>query len=117
MTGCFEEDLTGDLRGAEEIFVPVELDEEPRTGNGHTAEEIRETRKDWKVRRERAYRDGRARVTETVERWRKTFDGGKGGKYFRVGQLRREHHWQGEKKTLCEKAKKARPKHMMDLAR
>ena len=117
MTGCFEEDLTGDLRGAEEMFVPVELDEEPKMGNGLTAEENRKRRRDWKVRRERAYRDGRARVKETVERWRKTFDGGKGGKYFRVGQLRREDRWQGEKKMLCEKAIKARPKHMEDLAR
>ena len=100
MTGCFGEDLTGDLRGVEEMFVPVGEDE-ARGGE------------EGKVRREREWRVARGRVRETVEGWRKLFDGGKGGAYFRVGRLVREEGWEerlGPVRELCEKARKGRVK-------
>lgn len=103
VTGCFEEDLTGDLRGVEQMFVP--LDEE--RGGG----EVKESRRDRKIRREKEVREAKRKVWEAVDGWRKMFEGGKGGKYFRVGTLvGREEGWGEEIPRLCEKAEKARPK-------
>ena len=71
-------------------------------------EEVRkEQRRNMKLRRERERREARKRVWEAVEGWRKVFDGGKGGKYFRVGWVVGAE-W-GERRELCEKARKARP--------
>lgn len=103
VTGCFDTDLTGDLRGVERMFMPVDEDEEEK-------EESRERRRARKVRREREAREARRRVGEAVEGWRKMFDGGKGGKYFRVGKVVREEGWGEQVPPLCEKAEKARPK-------
>ncbi len=66
-----------------------------------------------KLRRERELRLARKQVEQTVEGWRKMFDGGKGGKYFKRGEVDRGEGsgWQGwgEVRELCEKAKKGRP--------
>ncbi|MCJ1226857.1 hypothetical protein MMC12_003512 [Toensbergia leucococca] len=101
VTGCFEEDLTPDLRGVEEMFVPVGPDEV----EGESGAER-------KIRRERERRVARGKVKETVGGWERMFDGGKGGKYFWVGRVRREVGWEGrlERRELCEKARKGRPK-------
>ena len=109
MTGCFKEDLNGDLRGVEEMFVPLELEEQPQTRNMPEGR-ARTARGRWKVDREKAYRKGREKVKEMVEQWRQTFDGGKQGKYFWVGTVRREEGWEGPRKLLCEKAAMSRPK-------
>ena len=107
MTGCFDEDLNGDLRGVEEMFMSADLFEE---GEGFTKEERRE----WKLRREREGRLARKKVEETVRGWERMFDGGKEGKYFRVGRVERGRGsgWEGwgEVKVLCEKARKGRPR-------
>ena len=65
-----------------------------------------------KIRRERERRVARGKVKETVGGWERMFDGGKGGKYFWVGRVRREVGWEGklERRELCEKARKGRPK-------
>ena len=107
MTGCFEEDLNGDLRGVEEMFMSAYLEGE----EGFTT---KEERREWKLRREREGRLARKKVEETVRGWERMFDGGKGGRYFRVGRVERGEGsgWEGwgEVKMLCEKARKGRPK-------
>lgn len=94
VTGCFEEDLVGDLRGVEEMFLEV---------GGVEGEEGRES--EWRVARQM--------VVDTVEGWERLFDGGKGGAYFRVGKVVREEGWEerlGPVRELCEKARRGRVK-------
>lgn len=112
VTGCFEEDLTGDLRGVERMFMPVDDDEEGEGGGGEGYKEDggRERRRARKLRREKEVREAKRKVWEAVDGWRKMFDGGKGGKYFRVGKVvGREEGWGEEIPRLCNKAEKARP--------
>ena len=104
VTGCFEEDLVGDLRGVEEMFLPVG-EEAGGIGGMASAEE--------EERREREWRVARQAVLDTVKGWEKLFDGGKGGAYFRVGRVVREEGWEerlGPVRELCEKARKGRVK-------
>ena len=112
VTGCFAEDLTADLRGVEEMYVPLDMDEMPEMGEGIGEEVRRKVRREWKLRREKVWREGREKVKTTVAGWRKTFDGGKGGKYWRVGRVVREEGWEGKqgRRELCQKAKEGRPK-------
>lgn len=87
------------------MFIPVDDEDDVARG------ESREQRRARKVRREREVREARRKVWEAVEGWRKMFDGGKGGKYFRVGYLvNRDEGWGEEVPPLCAKAEKARPK-------
>ncbi|KAL9069178.1 MAG: hypothetical protein Q9161_005701 [Pseudevernia consocians] len=106
VTGCFDTDLNGDLRGVEEMFMTVEEE----AGGELTREERRER----KLRRERAKRTARKKVEEAVRGWERMFDGGKDGKYFRVGKVDRGlgSGWEGwgEVKELCQKAREERPR-------
>ena len=111
VTGCFEEDLVGDLRGVERMFLPVgeegEEEEEERGGEEGSGDE------EGKRRREMEWRVARERVAVTVRGWEKLFDGGKGGAYFRAGKVVREEGWEerlGPVRELCEKAKRGRVK-------
>jgi len=113
VTGCFEEDLTGDLRGVEEMFVPVHEDDEGEGGAGRVKEETREEKRERKVRREREWRVATGQVRDAVRGWESMFDGGKGGKYFWVGRVKREEEWEereGPVRELCQKAREQRPK-------
>ncbi|MCJ1355820.1 MAG: hypothetical protein MMC33_005812 [Icmadophila ericetorum] len=103
ITGCFQEDLTWDLRGVEEIYVPLDLDMEPQDKEG---------RKGWKMLREREFRRGRETVRGVVRGWEETFSGRKnGGKYYKVGRVvGRDIEALEPKRELCEQARKARPK-------
>ena len=106
MTGCFDTDLNGDLRGLEEMFMPVEEKAE--------GDLTREEKRERKLEREREKRVARRKVEETVRGWERMFDGGKDGKYFRVGKVNREpgSGWEGwgEVKELCQKAREGRPR-------
>lgn len=107
VTGCFDQDLTGDLRGVERMFIPVD-DDRDEEGAG---DDNREKRRARKLRRERDTREAKRKVWEAVDGWRKMFEEGKGGKYFRVGEVvGREEGWGDEIPRLCDKAEKARPK-------
>ena len=97
MTGCFMEDRTGDLRGAEEVYLPVE-DEEEVIGNSER-----------KIRAERERRLARKKVREEVEKWERFYGGST--KYFRVGSVvGSEREASGPVPTLCVAAQKGRPK-------
>lgn len=113
MTGCFEEDLTPDLRGVEEMFVPVDEDESAGgEGGKEERKETREEKRERKLRQERERRVARKKVRDAVRGWESMFDGGKDGKYFWVGRVKREEGWEeklGPVRKLCEKAKEGRP--------
>lgn len=110
MTGCFDTDLNGDLRGVEEMFMPFEEE-----GGGVPTKEERRKRK---LQREREKRVARKKVEETVRGWERMFEGGKDGKYFRVGKVNRGpgSGWEGwgEVKQLCQKAREGRPRRTAD---
>ena len=108
ITGCFDEDLTPDLRGVELAFVPREA-----TGGeveGGTGKE--KVSAEEKTRREREWRAARKRVVDTVEGWATMFRGEGGKDYFRVGEVVREEGWLEKLpvRELCGRAQKTRPK-------
>ncbi|KAJ5167474.1 uncharacterized protein N7482_006255 [Penicillium canariense] len=99
VTGCFEEDLTPDLIGAEEMFMPVEDVEEAGITNAQK-----------KLRLEREIRSARTAVGKTVSRWEGFFRNHK--KYFQVGKVLDDGVVDPEKgkRVLCEGAQKQRQK-------
>ena len=108
VTGCFEEDLTPDLRGVEMMYIPVDNDmpveEEAREKEVPKAE--------LKVRRQQDAREARKRVKAVIEGWSKVFAGETGKEYLEVGKVKREEGWLEKmpKRQLCEKASMERPK-------
>jgi hypothetical protein len=101
ITGCFAEDSTPDLRGAEWTYVPNDV---PSFEEKATAEQ--------KVYREKELRKARKKVTDTIEGWASMFRGEGGKDYFEVGHVLREDGWLEKLpiKPLCERAEKGRPK-------
>lgn len=96
VTGCFREDLTGDMRGVEEMFLPVE--------DGDAFEEVKEEE------REREVAEAKEKVDKAVAGWKAFYDGS--DKYFAVGRIVREDDGDemGPVRPLCEAARKQRPK-------
>ncbi|KAJ6160376.1 hypothetical protein N7470_003772 [Penicillium chermesinum] len=102
VTGCFKEDLTPDLVGVEQMFLPIEDVE---------GENLSSAQK--KVRREREMRLARAQVDGAVARWENFFRNH--GKYFQVGRIVDYESYKKDdpqvgKRVLCESAEKQRPK-------
>lgn len=104
VTGCFADDLTDDLSGVEEMFIPVdEPGELERLSSGER-----------KIRREQDLRNARKRVEKQVAHWVGFFGNHK--KYFEVGRVVKERKGSDEaereegKRVLCEAARKQRPK-------
>ncbi|KAK5945501.1 hypothetical protein PMZ80_002706 [Knufia obscura] len=97
VTGCFMEDRTSDLRGAEEIYIPIEdPDEEISSG-------------ERKTRAERERRVAKKKVQDEVDKWVKFYTNSK--KYFKVGEvIGVENEPVGPAPTLCAQAQKGRPK-------
>ncbi|KAF2744034.1 cytochrome b5 [Sporormia fimetaria CBS 119925] len=102
LTGCFQEDQTADLRGVEEMYMPIDPPE------GAKKELSSQERKN---RHARELREARKKVTEGLEHWHKLFRGEKGKPYFRVGTVRREEGWLEKlpKRELCQAARDSRP--------
>ncbi|KAI9730082.1 MAG: hypothetical protein M1834_006074 [Cirrosporium novae-zelandiae] len=101
VTGCFSTDLTPDIRGVEEMFMPLDdPDEEEQISS-----------RERKLRREKERRVAREMVKKSVGGWEKFFRNGKGGVYFEVGRVvdADEGEW-GEVRELCENAQKGRKK-------
>ena len=97
VTGCFIEDRTDDLRGAELTFLPVEDDE---------SEELSSAEK--KIRAERGRREAKQKVIEEVKKWESFYGNSK--KYFKVGMVLNSGKHTGPEPRLCEQAEKARPR-------
>lgn len=96
VTGCFIEDRTSDLRGAEEVYLPVE----------DPAEEISSGER--KKRAERDKREAKKKVLQEVQRWEGFYRNHK--KYFEVGRVTETGEHTGPAPELCEQAQKGRPK-------
>jgi predicted heme/steroid binding protein len=109
VTGCFQQDLTGDLRGVEGMFIPVE-DEEDEEGGGMGLSKGQK-----KIRAEQEKREARKKVAKEVERWVQFYRGS--SKYFEVGRVIDVSDGDGSGKEgegaeapiLCEAAEMARP--------
>lgn len=108
ITGCFAEDGTPDLRGAEWAYVPTDVIHPDETDG------VRVTAAQ-KTYREQQLRFARKKVRDTLEGWGKMFRGSGGKDYFEVGQVMREEGWLEKlpKRKLCEQAEKGRPKPKM----
>ncbi|KAL1582376.1 hypothetical protein WHR41_08878 [Cladosporium halotolerans] len=102
ITGCFAEDSTPDLRGAEWTYVSVDV----------PGFEEKEVTPEQKKLREQELRNARKKVKDTIEGWSKMFRGAGGKDYFEVGTVKREPDWleKTPKRGLCAQAQKNRPK-------
>ncbi|KIV97427.1 hypothetical protein PV10_01181 [Exophiala mesophila] len=96
VTGCFLEDRTGDLRGAEAIYIPIDDPDEIITSG------------ERKIRAEQEARKARTKVQQEVEKWEKFYQNHK--KYFEVGKLEAVPRYDGPPPELCKQAMKGRPK-------
>lgn len=96
VTGCFMEDRTGDLRGAEEVYLPID-DPEEEISSGEK-----------KTRAERERRMAKKKVFDEVDRWVKFYTNSK--KYFEAGKVVGVEKHTGPAPTLCAAAQKGRPK-------
>ncbi len=95
VTGCFLEDRTSDLRGAEEVYLPVE-DSNEEISSGER-----------KKRAEREKREAKKKVVREVQHWESFYRNHK--KYFEVGKLTGVDEQCGPPPELCEVAQKGRP--------
>lgn len=101
VTGCFAEDLTDDMIGVEEMFIPVD---KPEDVEGLSSGEV-------KKRREQDLRVARKKIDKQVRHWVGFFGNHK--KYFEVGRVIKGGEDVDEmkgKRVLCEVARKQRPK-------
>ncbi|KAF2148413.1 cytochrome b5 [Myriangium duriaei CBS 260.36] len=100
VTGCFQEDLNPDLRGVEEMYIPLDDPEE----------DAKLSKGEIKTRRERELRLAKKEVKGSLAGWEKLFSGATGKNYFKVGEVIREKDWlkNTPKPTLCEAAQKKR---------
>jgi predicted heme/steroid binding protein len=96
VTGCFREDTTDDMRGAELIYIPVD-DKEEVIGSAER-----------KTRAERERREAKKKVRQEVQKWEDFYRNSK--KYFEVGKLISQDKHRGPPPELCESAMKSRPK-------
>ncbi|KAF1980300.1 cytochrome b5 [Bimuria novae-zelandiae CBS 107.79] len=125
LTGCFDVDAVPDLRGVEQMYMPLEPWEKPLAADASDAEKAkhaalekraREKRKamtkgDLKNRSAQELRKARQSVRDGLEHWHQLFRGDKGKAYRKVGEVKREEGWLQKlpKRTLCEQAEKGRP--------
>jgi len=106
VTGCFADDTTSDLRGAEDIYIPIE----PTPGDDPAVDEVEKklSSAEKKMRAERERREAKKRVRKEVEKWETFYRESK--KYFEVGKLVGVGEYTGPAPTLCASAQKGRPK-------
>ncbi|KAL1634626.1 hypothetical protein SLS58_010621 [Diplodia intermedia] len=102
VTGCFDTDLTPDLRGAEDMYIPTDVAEE----DVDLSPEARAARD------ERERRSAREKVAAVVDGWARVFSGATGKEYLAVGRVLRDEGWLDRlpRRELCAKAAELRPK-------
>ncbi|GME25084.1 Cytochrome P450 [Neofusicoccum parvum] len=117
VTGCFEEDLTPDLRGIEDMYIPIE--DEPSTSSSTSTSsdpaadpEPTLTPAEIKNRNAKERREARKKVADVIDGWARVFGGETGKDYVAVGKVVREEGWLEKlpRRELCQKAKDLRPK-------
>ena len=99
VTGCFAEDRTGDMRGAEAVYIPVDDPDEVISSGAK------------KARREQETREAKKKVKAEVEKWEKFY--GTSKKYFKAGRMTPQVY-EGPPPQLCDRAVKAKPKRKKD---
>ncbi|PGH26474.1 hypothetical protein AJ80_01787 [Polytolypa hystricis UAMH7299] len=104
VSGCFRDDLTPDIRGLEQMHIPVEdNDEDPEERDMSETEKM--------VRGEEELREANEKVKKQVDHWEGFFRNH--DRYFEVGRLVGSPGVEGkgvEMRKLCASAEKARPK-------
>ncbi|KAM7206432.1 hypothetical protein V8F20_002781 [Naviculisporaceae sp. PSN 640] len=98
VTGCFAEDRTADMRGVEEMYLPID---DPAIDKHFTKEEFVALRK-------KEMEDALKKVHDGLEHWVKFFKNSK--KYSFVGYVKRPKGWPGTepRRKLCDDAAKNR---------
>lgn len=101
VTGCFDTDLTPDMRGAELAFMPADSEDDKTL-----------SKTELKLRKEKEVRAAKKMVQDTIEGWATMFRGAGGKNYFPVGTVKRAPGWEDRlpKRKLCDYAQKQRPK-------
>lgn len=102
ITGCFAQDLTDDLRGVEEMFLPLDYDDESSLPSS-------EYEREYTLKME--MKEAKRMVKAHVKGWQDFY--AKSDRYFEVGRLvdsgeGGDGKW--EKRELCESAQKGRGK-------
>ena len=105
ITGCFAEDSTPDLRGAEWTYVPIDVPPFDEL-DGVKVQAAQ------KIYREQELRKARKQMEQTLEGWGKMFRGDGGKDYFEIGEVVREGGWLERlpRRKLCAQAERGRPK-------
>ncbi|KKA27836.1 hypothetical protein TD95_003900 [Thielaviopsis punctulata] len=100
VTGCFAEDRTPDMRGVEQMFIPLD---NPEIDSQYEADELEALRK-------AEYDAAMKKVDQALAHWAGFF--AKNQKYTFVGYVKREDGWLDklEPRELCAQAQKGRPK-------
>jgi hypothetical protein len=100
VTGCFDTDRTPDMRGVEEMFLPLD---DPEIDGLYSSGEMKKLK-------EKERREAKEKVYEALKHWIDFFGNSK--KYTRVGEVRRETGWEtkGPAPTLCARAQEGRGK-------
>ncbi|KXJ97183.1 hypothetical protein Micbo1qcDRAFT_6046 [Microdochium bolleyi] len=100
VTGCFATDQTADMRGVEEMFLPLDDPEVDRHWSPSELAALKETE----------LADARKRVHDGLSHWVSFFENSP--KYQKVGYVKRAKNWLDKEpvKPLCEAAAKNRRK-------
>ncbi|KAM7212813.1 membrane-associated progesterone-binding protein 4 [Rhypophila decipiens] len=98
VTGCFAEDRTPDMRGVEEMYLPID---DPKIDKFWTKEE-------FEAMREKELQEALQKVHDGLDHWVKFFKNSK--KYAFVGYVKRPQGWPGTepRRKLCSEAAKGR---------
>jgi len=99
VTNCFKEDRTPDMRGVEEMFIPLD---NPEIDSLYTSGQL-------KSLKEQERRKAKEQVHQALKHWVDFFENSK--KYTKIGTVKRKSGWetQGPAPTLCKRAQESRP--------
>jgi predicted heme/steroid binding protein len=100
VTGCFDTDGNPDMRGVEEMFLPID---DPEIDGLYSSAQM-------KILKEQERRRAKAEVYKALKHWVDFF--GNSQKYTRIGEVKREKGWEtkGPAPTLCARAQEGRKK-------
>ncbi|KAL6804643.1 cytochrome b5 [Trichoderma sp. SZMC 28013] len=100
VTGCFADDRTPDMRGVEDMFLPLD---DPETDAQWTTAEMKEMKEMELIRAQR-------QVHDALKHWINFFGNSK--KYHKVGYVKREKNWleKQPRRELCAPAQQGRSK-------
>ncbi|KAG6308166.1 hypothetical protein E4U45_002166 [Claviceps purpurea] len=100
VTGCFAEDQTADLRGVEEMFLPID---DPEVDKAWTTSEMEALREEEMAR-------AKERAHNALKHWVDFF--ANSSKYTKVGNVKREDGWLDKlpRRELCAQAQRGRSK-------